>query len=157
MVNEDGCGLHQYGNQCNRSGSCSNTMGTAVVAQEDDDCRDVDEVFGHNDGCTHVHFEKWVFNASRAVQREPGWVYERTAAGRQRRSGLRTVIIHLACCPAMISCEWGIVQAPVLQVVKVPDGHWKVIGDLHPMPLSFEIAMHRLFPKTWHLCQACSL
>jgi hypothetical protein len=30
-----------------------------------------------------------------------------------------------------------------------------MIGNLHPMPLGFEVTVHRLFPKTWHFCQAC--
>jgi hypothetical protein len=28
--------------------------------------------------------------------------------------------LHFASRPTMVSCEWGIVQAPILQVVKVP-------------------------------------
>lgn len=44
--------------------------------------------------------------------------------------------------PAMIGGQRRIIESPVGQVVEVPLGYWQMCGDLHPMPLSFKVAVH---------------
>jgi hypothetical protein len=149
MINENGCRLHENGDQCHGGGRCTNAMRAGVMAQEDDHCRNINEVFGDNDRRAHVHFEKWVFDASRCVQREPRGVDQRASVigGQHTLDRVGRIGLHFASCPTMVSCEGGIVQAPILQVIKVPKGHRKMISDLHPMPLGFKVAVHRLFPQ----------
>lgn len=43
----------------------------------------------------------------------------------------------------MVSCQRGIIKAPPFEVVEVPLRDWKMSGDLHPMSLGFEVAVHR--------------
>lgn len=46
--------------------------------------------------------------------------------------------------PRVIGRQRGVVQAPPLQVMIVPMRDWQVYSKLHPVPLGFEVAMHRL-------------
>ena len=48
----------------------------------------------------------------------------------------------------MIRGQRGVVQTPILQVVRVPLSRWQVIRDLHPMPLGLVVSEHggRLLP-----------
>ena len=49
---------------------------------------------------------------------------------------------HLAQDPAMVGSQRRVVQAPVLQIIKIPLRHWQMSGDLHPMSLSLIVTMH---------------
>ena len=48
----------------------------------------------------------------------------------------------------MICRQWRIVQAPVLQVVKVPLGNGEMGCNFHPMSLRLKVTMHGRLLKT---------
>ena len=79
MVNKHGSWLHQEGDQCNRLGGCANPLSSSIAAKEDDCCRNIDEILGHENGCPHIDLEELRLKAAGTVQGEPRWVNERTA------------------------------------------------------------------------------
>lgn len=52
---------------------------------------------------------------------------------------------HLAHDPAMIRRQWRIVQSPPFQIVKIPLRGRQVAGDLDPVSLCLEVAVHGRF------------
>lgn len=52
--------------------------------------------------------------------------------------------------PRYISCEWRIIQSPVLQVILVPLVYRDVNSNLHPVPLRFVVAVHWRRVLAWN-------
>jgi hypothetical protein len=42
----------------------------------------------------------------------------------------------------MIRGQRGIVQTPILQIVRVPLSRWQVVREFHPMPLGLVVSKH---------------
>jgi hypothetical protein len=49
---------------------------------------------------------------------------------------------HFAAEPGMVRGQRGVVQAPILQIVRVPLPRWQVVRELHPMPLGLVVPKH---------------
>jgi hypothetical protein len=101
------------------------TLHPSITTKEVDNGRNVDEVLGDDDGCAHVNLQVGVLEASRSVQCEPRGLNSRTTSPSQPRPVQDNKIsnIHLAEQPTVVRGQWGIIKAPVLQVVEVPFGH----------------------------------
>lgn len=49
---------------------------------------------------------------------------------------------HFSTHPRDISCQWRVIEAPVLKVIAIPLLDGKMDSQLHPMPLCFIITKH---------------
>lgn len=48
-----------------------NTLHPGITAKKIDDSRDIDQVFGHDDGCAHVDFQVGMLKSTRCIKSEP--------------------------------------------------------------------------------------
>lgn len=67
MVDKHGGGLHEDGDQSDTGGCAAGALVARVVAEEDDQGRDVDEILGDEHGGAHEDFEKGIFKAAGLV------------------------------------------------------------------------------------------
>jgi len=57
MVDEHSGGLHEDGNQGSICRCCADALASTVVADEDNESRDIDEVLGDNNRRAHVNLQ----------------------------------------------------------------------------------------------------
>jgi hypothetical protein len=112
--------------------------------------QNVDRTIRQNDSAAHKKLAAQAFDASRSVQGKPSRVDERptglTIGGRMEMGiqikNKKFHYSHFAAEPRMIRGQRGVVQTPILQIVRVPLSRWQMVREFHPMSLSLVISKH---------------